>query len=322
MNKTLLFAAASTIILSSCGNKTITEESHAEHKHSAFELSNLDSNAHACEDFYQFAIGGWIKENPVPSTESRWAVFNVLKNENETKLQTILDEIITKEHKKGTDAQLISDLYKSANDSLAREEEGMTALKPFLAQANKVASLENFTSLIPTWSTLGATTPFGFYVSADGKKSSDNAAYMGQSGLSLPDKEYYLSEEEKYTTIRTKFVDHIAKVYDILGLENGQENAENVLAFETEIAKISWDRTKNRNPNLTYNKMGVDDFDDRGSNLPVREMLNSYGIKGIDSIIVSQPTYFTELNSMLANMDVNKIKSYLNWGLIDAYASF
>ena len=321
MNNNLLLLAAGAFLLSSCGSKQIAEESHEEHNHSAFELSNLDSNAHACEDFYQFAIGGWLKENPVPSTESRWAVFNVLHKENETKLQAILDEIVNKEHKKGTDAQLIADLYKAANDSLAREKEGMTALEPYLAQANAITSIKELETILPLWSTLGANSPLGFYVGADGKNSSQNITHASQSGMSLPDKEYYLSEEEKYQTIRTKYKEHIAKVYDLLGLENGEVHAENALKMETEIAKISWDRTKMRDPNLRYNKMTLQSFEASLENMEISKMLANFGINGIDTIIIGQPSYFTDLNDLLQNMPIETIKSYLNWGLIDAYAA-
>ena len=321
MNNNLLLLVAGAFLLNSCGSKQIAEELHEGHDHSAFELSNLDSNAHACEDFYQFAIGGWLEENPVPSTESRWAVFNVLHKENETKLQAILDEIVNKEHKKGTDAQLIADLYKAANDSLAREKEGMAALEPYLAQANAITSIKELETILPLWSTLGANSPFGFYVSADGKNSSQNITHASQSGMSLPDKEYYLSEEEKYQTIRTKYKEHIAKVYDLLGLENGGVHAANALKMETEIARISWDRTKMRDPNLRYNKMTLQSFDASLENMEISKMLANFGINGIDTIIIGQPSYFTDLNDLLQSMPIETIKSYLNWSLIDAYAA-
>jgi len=287
----------------------------------AFDINDIDHSAHACEDFYQWSVGTWMKNNPVPGTESRWMSFNMLSRENDAKLQAILNDITSKSgHKKGSSAQLIADLYKSAKNRDANADKNLDVLRPYFAEIDNIENLEGMFEAMPSLMSIGIYPGMGFYVGADRKNSAMTITHMYQGGLSLPNRDYYLKDDKNYQDIRAAYLKHIDTMFQLAGFENGSEAADKILAVETELAKISWSKKQKRNPNKTYNIKYVDQFDATLPNIPVRFLLESYGIKGIDSMVVGQPSYIAGLDSVLATQSIDDIKTLLKWALLNSYA--
>ncbi|NDD35287.1 MAG: hypothetical protein EBZ26_03100, partial [Flavobacteriia bacterium] len=185
--KKLLFALP--LAIAAC---TAPEEAP---KVAAFNVDHLDTSVAPCEDFFQHTAGGWISENPIPDTETRWGRFNELIETNKFRLKSILEEVSAGIYEKGTDEQLIGDLFASAMDSTSRNEEGIAPLLPYLEEVAAVTSLEELFALMGKNKFNGIGAPLSLYVSTDAKNSTAHALYAGQSGIGLPDRDYYLRED-------------------------------------------------------------------------------------------------------------------------------
>lgn len=286
----------------------------------AFDLSNIDSTVSPCENFYQYAVGNWMKNNPVPSTESRWSSFNILHKENQKKLESLILEANKKEDAhKGSDAQLIRDLYRSAMDSNLLEKKGITALKPLMEEISAVSSKEQLSSVIGKLKTIGVSTPVGLYVSRDDKNSEQYITTITQSGLTLPDRQYYISQEDKYKTIRTQYIEHINKMFELAGMVS-RTSADKILAVETAIAKAQWDRTELREPEKNYNKMTLVQAQSKLRFVSLPAIIKELNMASFDTLIVGQPSYFEAMDKAVGALDLQSWKDYLLWKLIDGHA--
>lgn len=286
----------------------------------AINMEHIDTNAHPCIDFYQYAIGKWRENNPVPETESRWTSFNILAEKNRKKLLTILSEVAGKnDAEKGSNTQLIRDLYLSGMDTTAQGLERMASLQPILDRIAAAQSLEELNALLPELMKRGIGRYFSFSVGRDSKNSEQYVLYAGQTGLTLPDRDYYLSKDQKFAAIRESYVSHVNSVFEMAGFSPTQQG-QTILNYETKVAEICWPRKKMRNRDLTYNKFGINSWDQELATLPVREWLTSVGLEA-DSLVVRQPDFFKSLDQLLAKEELRTLKIYLTWKTLDSYGA-
>ena len=299
--------------LAACTNKPKTDVV-------AFDTSFIDSTTSPCENFYQYAIGGWREKNPVPETESRWMAFNILNEENRQKLMKIVEVVrLNKSAAKGSEEQMIRDFYNSAMDSSAREAAGISGIESILTEINEAERIADVQHLFGELAPMGVGTPVGLYIGTDSKNSKQNTVYASQSGLSLPDRDYYLSDKEKFVDIRNAYVDHINQMMNLTGQPS--DVGQSILDLETKIAEISWTRQQRRNPDSTYNKKNFDEWDNSLDVLDVRTIVNTRGFGQFDTIIVGQPSFFKAFNSLLENTPVDVWKNYLKWSTVTSFAS-
>jgi len=294
-------------------------------KPSGFELSNLDTTVAPCDNFYQYAIGGWLKDNPIPSTESRWSSFNVVTEGNNTRLRAILDEYSAlTDAKKGSKEQQIGDLYKSAMDSTKQNELGAQPIQPMLAEIAALTSKEAFINLSAQYATKGIGSMFGMYVGQDDKNSAAYITHIYQSGLTLPDRDYYLNDDAKSIEIREKYVDHIVKMFTLLGDDEAiaKSKAATILKIETDLAKVSMSRVERRDPNKTYNKFAFDDFKTKFKGVDWDTYVSTLGLKGVDNIIVSQPDFITKAIGYIKGYSLDELKTYMSWSVVDNFAAY
>ena len=286
----------------------------------AFDTSFIDSTTSPCENFYQYAIGGWREKNPVPETESRWMAFNILNEENRQKLMKIVDVVrVNKSAVKGSEEQMIRDFYNSAMDSTTREAAGIKGIEPILTEINEAERLADIQHLFGELAPMGVGTPIGLYIGTDSKNSKENTVYASQSGLNLPDRDYYLSEKEKFADIREAYIQHINKMMELTGQPSNV--GQSILNLETKIAQISWTRQQRRNPDSTYNKKDFDQWDNSLDVLDVRTIVNTRGFGDFDTIIVGQPSFFIDFNELLESTPVEDWKNYLRWSTVTSFAN-
>ena len=304
-----VFALASFTLLNTDGEKP-----------KAFDTSYMDPSVSPCDNFYQYAIGGWRANNPIPETESRWMAFNILNEENRQKLMKIVDKVrLNTAAAKGTEEQMIRDFYNAGMDTEAREKAGISGIKPVLNQIAKAKNTKDIQRLFGVLAPQGIGTPIGLYVGADSKNSKINTVYAGQGGLNLPDRDYYLQDDEKFIDIRKAYVAHINKMYTLAGLKAGA--GESILALETKLATISWSRLERRDPDKTYNKKSFATWSKELKATDMISIAKNRGFGAFDTIIVSHPSYFTALDELMATTSVQDWKNYLTWNTLTGYAN-
>ncbi len=313
--------------LFACNQTATNEETKSEEmaKPKGFELSNLDTTVSACDNFYQYAIGGWLNDNPIPSTESRWSSFNVVTDANNEKLKTILEEFAAKKDaKKGSMEQQIGDFYKSAMDTVKLKEMGAQPIIPYLEKIKAVQSKEELIQLAAEFNAMGIGSVFGMYVGQDDKNSSAYITHIYQSGLTLPDRDYYLKTDEKSENIKSEYLEHVEKMFNLLGTESSmsKENATKVMNIEKSLAEISMTRVDRRDPDLTYNKYSYADFKTNFKGIDWDNYTNSLGLKGVEDIIVSQPDFLKKSIGFISQYSLEDWKVYMQWHLLDNMASY
>lgn len=290
-----------------------------------FELSNLDTSVSACDNFYQYAIGGWLKDNPIPSTESRWSSFNVVTDANNDKLKAILEEFAAKKDaQKGSMEQQIGDFYKSAMDTVKLKEMGAQPIMPYMDKINAVASKADLIQLAAEFNTMGIGSVFGVYVGQDDKNSSAYITHIYQSGLTLPDRDYYLKTDEKSENIKSEYLKHLSEMFQLLGddSEIAKTKAEKVMEIEKSLAKISMSRVDRRDPNLTYNKYSYADFKSNFKGIDWDNYTNKLGLRGVEDIIVTQPDFLKKSIGFINQYSLEDWKVYMQWHLLDNMAAY
>ena len=303
--------------LAACSQKPATSDE----KVVAFDTGFIDSTVNPCQNFYQYAIGGWRANNPVPETESRWMAFNILNEENRQKLLKIVDVVRqSSSAKKGTDEQMIRDFYNAAMDTAAIDAAGVSGIEPILASIEAASTKEELVALFGKLAPKGVSTPVGLYIGADSKNSKMNTVYASQSGLNLPDRDYYLQDNEKFEDIRQAYVAHINNMFALSGQAAGV--GESILALETKLAEISWSRLERRDPDKRYNKKNLKDWDATLDALPIEAIASGRGFGAIDTIIVGQPSFYASLNGLIKSEDLKDWKNYLKWNTITGFANY
>ena len=283
-------------------------------------LANIDKSVPPCDDFFQYASGTWLKNNPIPAAETRWGSFNELGNSNQAIQRRILEKSAAdRTAKPGTDAQKVGDFYAASMDSMAIEKAGLKYLQPRLSQINAIQDLAGIQRYLADPKTF-AKGWYSFGVAQDSKNSSQYAVRMGQGGLSLPDRDYYLKDDARSKAIRNAYQAYQVNLFKMLGDDQAtaEKNAAAVTRLETRMAKITRTRVALRDPNANYNKMTVTQAtaDYPNLNLPLR--LKESGLAGATDVIVGQPEFLKEVSAMLKEEPVADQRQYLRWNLVSS----
>ena len=320
MNMKELMLITTLLIIVGCSQENKDQQNCEDHP-IAFDTNYIDSTTSPCENFYQYAIGNWQANNPVPETESRWMAFNILNEENRKKLLKIVDDVAQNNNlKQGTEEQMIRDFYRSGMDTLAIESKGISEISDLLSRIDNATSIADIQELFGVLAPIGINTPIGLYISADSKNSKMNIVYAGQSGLNLPDRDYYLNDNSKFQDIRTAYVEHINNMMHMA--EDTTSPGQNILDLETALAEISWSRLERRDPNKRYNKKNLEDWDNSLDLIDIQSILSNRGFGAFDTIIVSQPSFYDALNDLLEEQPISSWKSYMKWNVVSSFASF
>lgn len=289
------------------------------------DKSNMDLTLKPGDDFYSYASGVWIKNNPVPAKETRWGSFNLLRDFNINAVKTILLESANdKSAAPGSIEKRVGDFYMAGMDSITIERLGYTPIKKDLDDVNAVSDLPGIINHAALMRTYGAGSPFfGFYVGQDRKYVKNIVPQLSQGGTTLPDRDYYLKNDSRSLKIQGAYKDYVTKLFSLTGTskEDALKNAEIVFNIEKALASAQMSRVEMRDPYKTYNKFSVADLSKTTSNLNWTSILPLMKVNGQDTILVNSPKFFTELNNLLASTPVNDLKTYLRWNVLKSSAS-
>ncbi|HEY8917399.1 MAG TPA: M13 family metallopeptidase [Chitinophaga sp.] len=319
----LLLLAAITSSMAACNSQSTSEQVGADStKVPAYDLSSIDSSYKPCDDFDDFANGNWKKNNPIPSTESRWGAFNILDKENkEVRLKGIIAEITQQtELKKGTEEQQIADYYKSFLDTATIEKLGITPLQPYLDKINGIKTLEDWSKVTGELQKMGIPTFEMFGIDADARNSSMNALYASQGGLSLRERSYYDRTDSNTVNVRKQFVSHVDTMFQMAGFTD-KDPGKTLLDFETKLAKLQLTNVQRRDPVKTYNKVAFSELKTLAPQFNWESYASEQGIKS-DTIIVEDKPYVKNAGALLKATPLETLKLYTRWQLLSHFASF
>lgn len=291
---------------------------------SGINPENLDTTKVAQNDFYAYACGGWMKNNPLKDEYSRFGTFDVLGEMNKKRLNGLIKEIAEENQEQGSVGQKIADVYNLAMDSTKLNKDGINPLKPYLNKITSVKDKKELSSLLPELYMDGlANGFFHIYVDADPRNSVMNLLQTYQGGYALGEREYYLDNDEKDKEIRKKYQKHIAKMFHLFGYpeNNSEKNAETVLLMETRLAKAAFDNVKLRDPIANYNKMSIADFEKMVPAINWDTYFKTLGIS-VKDISVGQIDHMKEVNKMIGDENIDDIKTFLEWQVINNSTSF
>ncbi|SFC49322.1 putative endopeptidase [Flexibacter flexilis DSM 6793] len=317
-----IWVAALAFAMAACSPSEKKEETAATTKGVA--LANMDTTVSPRTDFYTFANGGWVKNNPVPSTESSWTSFHAIDESNKTLLRSILEEAAAdKNAAAGSVTQKVGDFYKASMDTTLREKLGISPIQPQLDQIAAIKTPDDVMNWLAFAHSHGIGGLWGAYVEQDVKQSDRYITYIGQGGLGLPEKDYYLNQDSESKKYRAEYVKHIAKMFELAGTDakTAEANAKTVLAFETELAKVSMGAVELRDIEKQYNKKTFADFKKSTPNLNWDAYFNGLGLKNLQEIVVAQPLFMEHLNKAVKTVPVADLQTYLKWHLLDGAAN-
>ncbi len=284
---------------------------------------NIDTTISPAEDFFMYANGKWIKDNPIPAEESSWGIAYLVINENLQRLRDISEEAAKQGGTKGSASQKIGDFWSTAMDSAKVEQQGTKYLKPYFDQINAIKDVPSLINVISELNKIGVSALFSDYVVQDDKNSDVMAFRMDQGGLGLPEREYYFNTDSSTTNIRNAYLIHIAKLLVLQGADSAvaAQSAISILKMETVLAKASRKLADLRDPYANYHKTAITDLSKLAYSVNWKGFLESVGVTKIDSVIVGQPEFFQSLDNTLKTTAIDDWKNYLTYRTLSAFAN-
>jgi putative endopeptidase len=287
-----------------------------------FSLGNLDRSCKPCDNFYEFAMGTWMKSNPIPAEYSSWGTFAELRDNNLSAMHTVLEAAAKANAPAGSNEQKIGDFYQSCMDSGAIEAAG---LKPIANELNAIEAIGDQKTLETTIAKLqqeGVGALFRFTSGLDIKDSSRMIAQASQGGLGMPDRDYYFREDDKSKQLRRDYEQHVARMFGMAGdaPDKAAAEAKTVVAIETALAGASRTRVELRDPEKNYHPMPVAEADALTPDWPWERYLGEVGSPPVDQLNIRQPEFFKQMNQQLSAVSLPEWKIYLRWHVFHSSA--
>lgn len=295
----------------------------SEKKIPALSRDNMDTTVNPGDDFVKFANGGWMKNNPIPPDKSIYGAFHELQELNNTQLKTIMDEAVKGSKSTNPIWNQIGDFYAAGMDTVKIEKEGYNPLKPYLEAVDKISDIKSLNMEMALLHSIGIGNSFVMYSAPDEKNSNMTIANLMQAGLSLGDRDYYLSDDARSKEIRTEYVKFMNKMFALVGYSqaDAEKASASVLELETKIAKFSRTRVALRDPQTNYNKMPFADLKKLTSDFDWDGYFKTLEVPAPAEINVGQPDFFTAYGKLLKETPIDTWKTYLKWNIIDGSAS-
>ena len=306
---------AGTIIAGGCTPK-------AEEGTPAIDLKNMDQSINPADDFFRYCNNNWLKNNPIPDEYTTFGAFTEIDQHNELLIQDIIKEVSADANAvDGSVAQKIRDFYNAGMDTVAINERGYSELLPYFEMVDGLTDKADLGELLGKLHYNGFGGFFNAGPSTDPKNAEMVIMHLYQGGLSLPDRDDYLTEESQ--EMREKYVEHVSKMFQLVGVdaESANAKAQAILNLETQLAQNSLSRVERRDPDRTYNKRSVIELQNSTPNFNWTVYFKQAGAPEFDSLNVGMPDFITALNGIILNTDLQVIKDYLKWKIIHGSAS-
>ncbi len=319
--KRLMMLAAIAISLN-IGN-TVTAQSTGKN-FKFINKANMDLSIKPGDNFFLYANGAWLKDNPVPPSKTRWGSFDALGQTSLDRLKFLLEDAV-KNDTKNSLYQRVGDLYAAAMDTVTLEKLGYTPIKSMLDSLNGFTTQDQVVHAIAALRTQGiGGLLYGFYVGQDDKNVNEYIPSLSQGGTSLPDRDYYLKNDARSQHIRAEYVKYVTDMFKLVGDDEATASwkANSILALETALAKAQMSRVEMRDPIKTYNKFSLEDFSKSTPGIDWKNMFAVMKVTTADSLLCNNPTFFKTINSLLTAVPVNVWKAYLQWAVIKNNAAY
>lgn len=320
MRQIAIGAFSIAVVCISCQSNKSTESNTG----IGIDLAGIDSSINPADDFYKFVNGKWFANNTIPASEATWSNFNVIENNNKTNLRILFEELASKTHTANTPSQQIGDLYYTAMDSVKLNTDGIKPLEEELKKIEAIASTTDLINAIAHHHQVGVKTLFDFGVGADPKNSNLNISQFFQGGLGLPDMDYYINQEDGIKKIRAQYQTHIINMFKLAGVteKDAAKIASDIIKLETELAKVSMTRVELRNIEAQYNKRTKDEFYKQHGDINWNNYFTTLGIENkVTDLIIGQPKFFSQINSLFKSVSIAEWKNYLKWNLLSNSAN-
>jgi len=311
-------AMLSLIAIAACSKSNAEKEAHG------FNKSNMDTTVSPGTDFYEYANGGWLEANPVPPDKSSYTSFNDLLEHNRKILKDILEDASKVGAEQGTIKQRVGDFYTSGMDTTAIDKAGISPIQPYLNQVDQISDKASLMKEVADLRKVGLGSMYGFYVNQDDKNATKMAAYISQGGLGLPDRDYYLKDQQRFQHIRSEYIKHMTRMFKLLGDNEAtaKQKAQTVMDIEKNMAGHSMTRVERRDPDNTYHKKTIAELNSLSPNIDWKQHLDEMGIDNIKEVIVNQPEFVKNLSSMVDKVSLDDWKTYLKWHVITNAAPY
>ncbi|QOL25548.1 peptidase M13 [Thalassotalea sp. LPB0316] len=326
---------SSLLLLSACDNSQNAQSTQTPSQATAekamtktplatgIEKANMDLTVRPQDNFYQYVNGGWLKANEIPGDKTSIGSFYDLRDKADEDVKAIIEELSqAKNLTAGSDEQKVADLYNSYMDQQQRDSLGITPIQGLLAEISNLKDKSELANFFGKYQSIGITSPLYLYISVDAKDSSRYATHVWQGGLSLPDRDYYINEDDRFVKLREGYVAHIEKMYDIAGFEGGQTAAQTILNLETKMAQSHWTNVQSRDSEKRYNKFEVAQLNVLTDGFDWTAYLAGQSVANQGDLIVNQPDFAQGLGQLFKETSLDEWKTYLTFHTLSAFSSY
>jgi putative endopeptidase len=286
---------------------------------SGIDKANADPSVRPQDDLFRHVNGVWLAKTEIPAERAYYGSFIQLDDRAQADIRTLVEVAAKSDSPKGSDARKVGDLYSSFMDDERIERLGFQPIADHLADVDAIKDRAGLLHTLARLERAGLDGPFRVFVETDAKKSDQYILYLNQGGLGLPDESYY--RDPKFESVRAAYVAHVARMFELIHQPDPKAAAAQVMALETRLAKAHWDRVKNRDSTLTYNKKTIEALDTLAPHIGWSGWLGTLGATGVHEVIVRQPEFFTAAARALAEVPLDEWKAWLRWNVIREYAS-
>lgn len=288
---------------------------------SGIDKSGFNDSVRPQDDFFDYVNGTWVDNTEIPADKARWGSFDALRDQSQKDVRTLVEEVSATENvEDGTPTQKIRDFYNAYMDNETATSLGAAAIQAELDGINAATSLDDIYRLFSSLGIYGVTSPIGAGIFSDLKDPDTNVVYLGQDGLTLPDRDYYLKDDDQYVKGRQLFLDYVSSVFAQAGIESGADRAERLLALETRLAEVQWTKEENRDPVKRYNPKTPAELKEMAPNINWDITFEAAEIPARDVYIVAQPSFFEAADDIIAETALSTWKDYLTFQTLSNFA--